>query len=470
MAVQQARVGLLLSAEGGSPGDMNSCHFIPPYLLHRLARSDLDAEAARCGHATLAIDEALREKRKTGPPQVQPEPETVMPASGEDAWTIHTANNGSELPGDPVRSSGEPESGDVAVDEAYAGTEASVDLFRTVFSRDSYDGRGAPVVVTVHYGKNYDNAFWDGRQLVFGDGDGTVFERFTKPIDVLAHEFTHAVTQYTSGFTYEGQSGALNESVSDVFAALVKQRVLGQGAADADWLIGEGIFRPTVNGRALRSMSEPGTAYDDPVVGKDPQVGAMVDYVETTEDNGGVHINSGIPNRAFHLAATALGGNSWDQAGPVWYAALTGGLGPSTDFATFAQATVDAAAALFDDAVRTAVADAWETVGVTAASSGPASSDPGPTSGHVVEVRRSGGFAGISMSGTVDLDHDERAAEVRALLDRIDIASLRKGSPQPDRFIYQFRLVDREITVHEQELTGDLQQLAALVLRDAGRM
>ncbi|MGH3587963.1 MAG: protealysin inhibitor emfourin, partial [Pseudonocardia sp.] len=107
-------------------------------------------------------------------------------------------------------------------------------------------------------------------------------------------------------------------------------------------------------------------------------------------------------------------------------------------------------------------------VGVTTGAT-PAPGQP-PASGHVVEVRRSGGFAGISTSGTVDLDHDERAEEVRALLDRIDVASLRKGSPQPDRFVYQFRLEDREITVHEQELTDDLQRLAELVLRSADRM
>ncbi|MGH3332827.1 MAG: M4 family metallopeptidase, partial [Nocardioidaceae bacterium] len=202
------------------------CSFIPPYLLHRIASEHVDASIARCGHATLAVDESLRSRRLTPPPAVG-ETEHAFVVAEEDAWTVHTANNGTSLPGTPVRSEGEPRSGDLAVDEAYAGIEASVALFAEEYRRDSYDGRGAPVVATVHYERSYDNAFWDGRQLVFGDGDGRVFDRFTKPVDVLAHEFVHAVTQYAAGFSYQGQSGALNESMSDVFAACVKQRVLG---------------------------------------------------------------------------------------------------------------------------------------------------------------------------------------------------------------------------------------------------
>jgi len=144
----------------------------------------------------------------------------------------------------------------------------------------------------------------------------------------------------------------------------VKQRVLGQDVTQADWLIGVGILAPGVSGRALRSMMEPGTAYDDDVLGKDPQVGSMADYVDTTEDNGGVHINSGIPNRAFALAATSIGGNAWDGAGRIWYSALTSGVGSSTDFADFADATITAAQAVSTEATQ-AVIDAWTTVGVT---------------------------------------------------------------------------------------------------------
>ncbi len=261
------------------------------------------------------------------------------------AYTVHTADNTATLPGTPVRSADQAEpSGDVAVDEAWVGIEASLALFREVYGRDSFDGAGAFVSATVHYEKDYDNAFWDGTQLVFGDGDGQVFDRFTKPVDVLGHEFTHAVTERTAGLVYEGQSGALNESVSDVFATCMKQRLLGQTADQGDWLIGAGLFLPGINGRALRSMSAPGTAYDDPALGKDPQPADMSGYIETTDDNGGVHLNSGIPNRAFHLAATAIGGSSAEGAGRIWYAAL-GAVEEDVDFAGFAAACVAAAGA-----------------------------------------------------------------------------------------------------------------------------
>ncbi|CAM5676724.1 hypothetical protein SFUMM280S_07534 [Streptomyces fumanus] len=155
--------------------------------------------------------------------------------------------------------------------------------------------------------------------MVFGDGDGEIFLDFTIPVDVIGHELVHGVTQYTANLTYFGQPGALNESVSDVFGSLIKQYTLGQSADQADWLIGAGLLAPRVTGVALRSLKAPGTAYDDDVLGKDPQPATMDDYVRTGRDNGGVHINSGIPNHAFYLAATALGGNAWERAGQIWY-------------------------------------------------------------------------------------------------------------------------------------------------------
>jgi Zn-dependent metalloprotease len=220
-----------------------------------------------------------------------------------------------------------------------------------------------------HYGKNYNNAFWNGEQMVYGDGDGRLFLAFTGPIDVTAHELTHGVTQYTAGLEYFNQSGALNESASDVFGSLVKQYHLGQTADQADWLIGAGLFGPEVDSAtALRSMKAPGTAYEDDVLGKDPQPGHMDHYVHTSRDNGGVHINSGIPNRAFYLCATALGGHAWEKAGRIWYETLTGGaVKRDTDFAGFAAATRDVAARGYGSksAEAEAVSEAWKGVGVS---------------------------------------------------------------------------------------------------------
>jgi hypothetical protein len=188
----------------------------------------------------------------------------------------------------------------------------------------------------------------------------------------------------------------------------------------------------------------------------------MADYVDTTDDNGGVHINSGIPNRVFQLAATAIGGRSWEGAGRVWYAALTGGaVGPDSDFAGFAAATV-AAAGEHADAVRSA----WSTVGVepgaVSAGSGPAA---GPRAARVVSVRRTGGFAGMRAEGEVDLDADDpRAREAAALVTRVDLASVPSGPPQPDRYVYDFDVCGDCATVPEQHLTADLRRLAELLL------
>ena len=156
----------------------------------------------------------------------------------------------------------------------------------------------------VHFGQDYDNAFWNGQQMVFGDGDDDLFNRFTLSLDVIGHELTHGVTEDEAQLVYYREAGALNESVSDVFGSLVKQRVLNQTADQADWLIGAELLTDAVDGVALRSMAHPGTAYDDAVLGKDPQPAHMDDFVTTFADNGGVHINSGIPNRAFYLVAT----------------------------------------------------------------------------------------------------------------------------------------------------------------------
>jgi Zn-dependent metalloprotease len=166
---------------------------------------------------------------------------------------------------------------------------------------------------------------------------------------------------------YENQPGALNEHFSDVFGSLVKQKVKGHTAAEADWIVGEGLFTEKVNGVGIRSMKAPGTAYDDPLLGKDPQPGHMDDFVVTTSDHGGVHINSGIPNRAFYLAATALGGNAWEKAGMIWYVTLRDKLRANSDFAEAVRMTIATAGQLYgvDGPEQEAVRQAWESVGLS---------------------------------------------------------------------------------------------------------
>jgi len=440
---------------------MTYCGFVPPYLLERLAGGHDEVDLVTCCRDTLILDAEIRTRRATA---TGPSPTPLATGTtGRVPFGIHDAGGTTTLPGRLVRSPGQQPVGDPAVDEAYHGVESSLALLRDAFGRASYDDRGAPVVATVHYGQRYDNAFWDGRQLVFGDGDGKVFDRFTKAVDVLGHELAHAVTEHTAGLEYRGQSGALNESYSDVFAACLKQWLLSQAAADADWLVGEGIFLPTVQGRALRSMSAPGTAYDDAVLGKDPQPAHVDDYVVTTLDNGGVHLNSGIPNKAFQLAAVAIGGASWQGAGPIWFDVLTSGrLSPRATFADLAALTVEAAGAH-----RSAVADAWAAVGVapgvpTGGGAG------GGTADRVVVVTRSGGFAGITRQGRLRLGGDPRTPEAERLLGGIDLHRVQPSRPVPDAFVYEFFVDGEAVTIGERDLTPELVALADLVLDDDG--
>ncbi len=428
--------------------------FVPPYLLRQIALSR--PEESSWVERLLAHDDGVRLGRATV--------SVVAAAAPGPPWVVHTAHNGAGLPGDAVRTAGDEPSGDPAVDEAAEGVAASLAMYAEVFGRDSYDDAGATVVSTVHYQRDYDNAFWNGQQLVFGDGDGEIFDRFTKSVDVLGHELTHAVTERTAGLVYEGQSGALNESVSDVFAACLKQRLLGQDALAGDWLIGAGLFLPGVQARALRDMAHPGTAYDDPVLGKDPQPDHFDDYVDTTDDHGGVHLNSGIPNRAFQLAATSIGGSSAEGAGRIWYAALTGGLPSRADFAVFAAATVAAAGEH-----ATAVGEAWSAVGITPRTAAAGPGEPPPDTGartRTVHVRRTGGFAGLVAEGAVDLDAGHPPApELAELIDRIDLREVAGGDPKPDMYVYAFDLCGDRATVPEQHLTTDLRRVADLVLR-----
>ncbi|MFL6101612.1 MAG: M4 family metallopeptidase [Actinomycetales bacterium] len=352
---------------------MTRCRgIVPPYLLERL-QAVADEDIARIARETLAQDELHRSLRRAGAggtPGGSPgggTPGGSPPAAAGPRRTIDDAGGTTTLPGRTVRAEGAVATGDPAADEAYDGLGATWDLYDSAYGRDSLDGHGLPLLASVHYGSGYDNAFWNGEQMVFGDGDGTYFNRFTIAVDVIGHELTHGVTEQTAGLTYSNQPGALNESVSDCFGSMVKQMLLGQDAQSADWLIGAGLFTAAVQGVALRSMKAPGTAYDDPNLGHDPQPATMDGYVQTTDDEGGVHINSGIPNHAFYLAAVGIGGTSWEGAGLVWYDVLTGGsLSAHADFSTFAGLTVTAARARFGDGSdqAAAVLRAWDQVKV----------------------------------------------------------------------------------------------------------
>lgn len=338
----------------------HSAHgIVPAYLLSRLAESGRFPRAADAARQTLLAGRPPFRARINL--SIDENGDLVAELTDAPNRTISDAQNTEKLPGVVVRTEDDAPVADVSANEAFDGLGSTFELLLAAFQRNSLDGLGAGLDATVHYGTDYDNAFWDGERMVFGDGDGEVFRGFTGSITVIGHELAHGVIQYTANLEYQGQPGALNESIADVFGALTEQFALGQSAAEASWLIGAGIFTEEVQGTALRSMLEPGTAYDDDELGKDPQPAHMSDFVQTTEDNGGVHINSGIPNRAFALTATTLGGNAWERAGLTWYRALTGDLPSTATFRQFADATV---AAAVDDEAAAATRAAWSAVGV----------------------------------------------------------------------------------------------------------
>ena len=341
---------------------------LPPYLLGSIARNGSPAQRAAAS-TTLVTDQTFRALRVSLAAQtpLAQRRRRMLGLTAVKQRGVYTAESAETLPGRLVRAEGAPATGDLAIDEAYDGLGQTWDFYHEVFGRNSIDDEGMVLNATTHYGQNYNNAFWNGRQMVFGDGDGELFNRFTIALDVIGHELAHGVTEDEAGLVYMFQPGALNEHLSDANGIMIKQRALGQSGAESDWLIGAGLLGPDVNGVALRSMSQPGTAYDDPVLGKDPQPAHMDDFVVTWQDNGGVHINSGIPNRAFHLAAMAIGGYTWEKLGRIWYDTLRDSrLTEESTFEQFARLTTDVAGQLYGTGgvEQQAVGDAWTQVGV----------------------------------------------------------------------------------------------------------
>jgi Zn-dependent metalloprotease len=340
---------------------------LPPYVLSKISQNGTPQQRDKA-LTTMSTDSTLRALRITQVPSRAPVvPTRGVPVEGQKQRTIYNAHHTAELPGDIIRKEGAFPSGDLAADEAYDALGATFDFYWQVYERNSIDDEGMHMKATVHFEKDYNNAFWDGYAMVFGDGDGDIFNRFTISLDVIGHELTHGVVGDEAQLQYFYQSGALNESISDIFGSLMKQYLLKQKAEEADWLIGAGLFTSKVQGVALRSLKAPGTAFDDPLLGKDPQPAHMKDFMRTFDDNGGVHINSGIANHAFYIAATNLGGYAWEKAGRIWYEALRDRqVRPNCGFQRFAKITLRNAMRLYGakSAEGKAVGEAWREVGV----------------------------------------------------------------------------------------------------------
>jgi Zn-dependent metalloprotease len=365
IAAAAAALGVLAAFGGGqfrpaAAEEEAAPAFLPPYVVEAIARNGTPAQR-RQALRQLRDDLAFREgaEGRLAPP---------VPQAGLLPRAVYSALNRPLIPGVLVWAGPPaPLPVDPQVRQAAAGQAATIDFWRQVF------GQTLAVPGTVRFRDDpsygYNNAFWNGSQMVFGDGDGVLFNPFTCCLDVVGHERMHGVTG--NRLSYHRQSGALNESMSDVFGVLVVQFKNRQTAASANWLVGQGLFKPRVRGRALRDMQFPGTAYNDPVLGRDPQPAHMSGYRNMPDtpgsDYGGVHVNSGIPNRAFVLFARAMGGNAYGAPANIWYGALKSGYAANVTFAQFARVTLAAAQRLSGAAAATKLLQAWQTVGVTPA-------------------------------------------------------------------------------------------------------
>jgi Zn-dependent metalloprotease len=274
--------------------------------------------------------------------------------------------------------------------DAHYGASKTYDYFKGVHGRTGIDGSGGPAYYTsavggvglitskVHYGVRYNNAYWNGQFMTYGDGDGTNFTPLVT-LDIAGHEITHGVTERTAGLVYEREPGALNESMSDVFGAMVERYTKGETANT--WKIGEDAYTPGTAGDALRFMDNPPAAgdpdhYSEAVYLNDPVCDPQ------TNDVCGVHINSGIPNKVFYLVAkggvhpntpsVTITGIGPDAAAAIWYRALTSYMTSGTTFSGARTATLNAASAIYgaSSSQYTAVCQSWYAAGVGTSCSG----------------------------------------------------------------------------------------------------
>jgi len=335
------------------------CQIIPGDVLKRFADDPELSAADRKAFADSAVlDAAFRAVRL----QAQKFIATTMLGDAmplapplAPAITVADCQHGQVLPGMPIANPGS--STDITAKRAFAETKAVADFFMKVFNRNSIDDAGMTLASSIHFGVNYNNAFWNGSRMTYGDGDGNIFIDFTASTDVIAHELTHGLTSRTLRLAYTNEAGGLNESMSDVFGSMFRQWRAGQTSPQGDWLIGADIMGPAARARGfkcLRDMAKPDAAHC---------LSPQPTHFSQFRTGMGPHESSGIPNLAFYKAARALGGNSWDVAGRIWYAALTGGASPNMKMKTFANRTRKVAAARYPAAVA-AVDAGWKAVGL----------------------------------------------------------------------------------------------------------
>lgn len=291
------------------------CSFVPPHILDNLARNHarMTAEPSSAQRSAVVSNQIRRYRRNmatvlAGPAEDVGGAEGMpaglqMPQPGTAGRVIYDDLNQWNFDVSFVRGEGDPPVAGDNANAAYDNLGLVRKYYHDVLGRNSIDNAGLNLITNVNYGVDFNNAFWDGVRMVFGNGDGVVFKDTTGDLDVPAHELTHGVTQYTAGLNYTNdQTGALNESFSDMLGSAIDAWANNRDADSHNWLIGEDIMGDDLFGEALRNMAEPGTAYDDPILGRDPQPRDMSGYYDADP-----HLMSGIPNRWFYLICREIG-------------------------------------------------------------------------------------------------------------------------------------------------------------------
>lgn len=344
------------------------CFAVPRRLLKQLADGDDDPEHSRLLRSHLDHSSKLRAERAVRS-QLGPD---AKPGGKPLARQVFDAQGRTLLPGKLLRDTDDPPTADKEANQAYENLGIAMQFFKSVLGRDSVDGKGMRIDASVHYGYRFTNAMWTGEQMIVGDGDGKHVRGLSHSLGIIAHEFVHGVTRHIvrGGLgvvqvagqppTLKGEAGALNESFSDVFASMIKQWHAGQDVTQADWLLGEDILAPGA-GKAIRSLKDPGNGkltWRD-----DDQIRDYRRY-NSTDD---AHKASGIPNHAFYLAATRLGGKSWETLAHIWLKGFDR-LRVRGTFQDAAHATLEVAAALHGEGSEPheALKGAWKKVNVLA--------------------------------------------------------------------------------------------------------
>jgi Zn-dependent metalloprotease len=341
-----------------------TCFIIPADVLARLAGDKkLPPDTRKALVDSARISDAMRKLRVQN---------TLLSAVAQDInhgfgvqvapvpkVLVDDCNKKQLLPGTPVASP--KTSKDKTAQRAFVEATSVARFYKQVFGRNSVDDAGLTLLSSVHFGVNYNNAFWNGQQMVYGDGDGKVFTDFTGGNDVIGHELTHGVTQYSLQLAYTGDAGGLNESVSDCFGSMFRQWEANQDVTKADWLIGSDLMGAAAKAKGytcLRDMSNPAS--------KKALAAQPAKYSQLTPGMD-PHYTSGPPNLAFYTACMKQGGKSWDRIGQVWYAALTtSGVNPTMTMPQFAARTRQVATQLYpkEPTVTAAVDAGWKAVGL----------------------------------------------------------------------------------------------------------